>query len=68
MKSTSRLQVSVLTFSSAIAISVLAYFSFAVPLWVVNSNSTSPASPATYNPNGQYSFAINWTNVTNGNL
>jgi PGF-pre-PGF domain-containing protein len=43
----------------------LAYFSFAVPLWVSSTNSTTPSSPATYNPSQNYSFQINFTNVTN---
>ncbi|TSA46402.1 hypothetical protein D4R51_00175, partial [bacterium] len=65
MKSTTRLQASILILSAAIIMTIFAYFSFAIPLWVVNTNSTTPASPATYSPTANYSFQINFTNVTN---
>ncbi|TSA46405.1 hypothetical protein D4R51_00190 [bacterium] len=56
---------SILALSSAIIMVFFAYLSFAVPLWVSSSNSTTPVSPATYNPSANYFFAINWTDANN---
>lgn len=35
------------------------------PLYTETSNTTSPASPATYSTTANYSFAINWTDTNN---
>jgi len=67
MKPASKLQFSVLAAAAFAAALFYAIFVSSVPLWdsYGSSNATTPSSPATYNPNQNYSFQINWTDANN---